>query len=167
MLDHTALILFPIVHDGWINRLGRFAMMRLRICFSLFVLSLAVPAFAPPARAQSPMVEPYLPACDDAFVTGKIISRFDGRESEYWRSGLTMLGIEKVGTTAWRPWGASYLPRRFCKGIALLSNGRKHALTWSIIDSNGIIGASWGVEWCIDGLDRHLAHAPHCLRAGP
>jgi hypothetical protein len=30
-----------------------------------------------------------------------------------------------------------------------------------------MIGASWGIEWCIDGLDRNWAYNPTCKMARP
>ena len=30
-----------------------------------------------------------------------------------------------------------------------------------------MIGASWGVQWCVIGLDRNWAYNPACKAAGP
>ena len=56
-----------------------------------------------------------------------------------------------------RPWAANTIPRRFCSGIVEISDGRKHAIHYSIAEDTGIIGATWGVEWCVVGLDRNWA----------
>jgi hypothetical protein len=48
-----------------------------------------------------------------------------------------------------------------------LSDGRYKAIHYSIIEDAGIIGWSWGVEWCVNGLDRHRSFAPDCKMARP
>jgi len=52
-----------------------------------------------------------------------------------------------------------------------------HKIRYSIAEDTGIIGATWGVEWCVDGYDRNWAYnspttppgqtRPHCAEAGP
>jgi len=49
----------------------------------------------------------------------------------------------------------------------LVSDGRKHAVYYSIGEDTGMIGASWGVEWCVVGLDRNWAYNPRCKMARP
>jgi hypothetical protein len=38
---------------------------------------------------------------------------------------------------------------------------------YNIGEDLGFIGASWGVEWCVVGLDRNYAYAPACTMALP
>jgi hypothetical protein len=40
-------------------------------------------------------------------------------------------------------------------------------LSYSIAEDLGVIGVTWGVEWCITGLDRNFAYAPACKMAEP
>jgi len=44
---------------------------------------------------------------------------------------------------------------------------RRHTVWYSIIEDGGFLGASWGVEWCVDGLDRSWTYAPNCRMARP
>lgn len=44
---------------------------------------------------------------------------------------------------------------------------RTHRVYYSIVEDGGFIGASWGVEWCVDGLDRSWTYAPNCRMAKP
>jgi len=30
-----------------------------------------------------------------------------------------------------------------------------------------MIGANWGVQWCVVGIDRNWAYNPECKAAGP
>ena len=106
-----------------------------------------------------------LPACDAAL--GTIASRFADKESRFWNSNLEILGYERVRQTAYRPWAAGTIPRRFCSAVAIVSDGRKHAVNYWIGEDTGMIGATWGVEWCVVGLDRNWAYNPACKMARP
>jgi hypothetical protein len=116
---------------------------------------------------SGPNYEGVLPYCDNPGVTGKIASRFAKRESEYWNSSLRLEAFDRQREIAYRPWGPSFIPRRFCVGRVLVSDGTYRKVSYSIAEDLGIIGATWGVEWCIAGLDRNLAFAPACKMAEP
>jgi hypothetical protein len=106
-----------------------------------------------------------LPPCEAAL--GRIAARFGEKESRFWNSDLQILDFERVRETAYRPWAAGTIPRRFCSAIALVSDGRKHLVNYWIGEDTGMIGASWGVEWCVVGLDRDWAYNPRCKMARP
>jgi hypothetical protein len=95
----------------------------------------------------------------------KIRDRFSQKEGQFWNSSLQIAGIEHVRETAWRPWHYASIPRRFCSGYALISDGTRRAIHYSIGEDTGIIGVTWGVEWCVVGLDRNWAFNPACKAA--
>ncbi|MGL4494298.1 MAG: hypothetical protein ACRCUX_00675 [Beijerinckiaceae bacterium] len=107
------------------------------------------------------------PACDDPAVIGKISSRFTQREQEFWNSSLAIVRVDHIRTTAHRPWGPSFIPRRYCTARAHFNDNRMRTMVYSVGEDTGIIGATWGVMWCVTGLDRHNAYAPWCKAAGP
>jgi len=106
-----------------------------------------------------------LPPCEAAL--GRIAARFGEKESRFWNSDLQILDFERVRETAYRPWAAGTIPRRFCSAVALVSDGRKHQVNYWIGEDTGMIGANWGVEWCVVGLDRDWAYNPRCKMARP
>ena len=106
-----------------------------------------------------------LPACDAAL--GTIASRFAQKEGQFWNSDLRILDFERVREIAFRPWAAGTIPRRFCSAVALVSDGRKHAVDYAIGEDTGMIGMTWGVEWCVVGLDRNWAYNPRCKMTRP
>lgn len=108
-----------------------------------------------------------LPFCDDRRVADKIASRFAQKESEYWHSPLRIVQTDRIRELAYRPWGPSYIPRRFCKARVMTNDGYFRELSYAIAEDQGMIGMTWGVEWCVDGVDRHLAFAPNCKMARP
>jgi hypothetical protein len=145
---------------------------------SWFALALAVgAAMAPtgPASAASilelnfwlsgPRYDGALPPCEAGLQT--IAARFGQKEGRYWNSDLTIQGFERVREVAYRPWAPNAIPRRFCTATALVSDGLKHPVHYSIGETTGMIGASWGVEWCVVGLDRNWAYSPACKMARP
>ena len=48
-----------------------------------------------------------------------------------------------------------------------MSDGRKRRIDYSIREDLSFLGASWGTEWCVAGLDREYAFAPWCKQAQP
>lgn len=125
------------------------------------------------AREQVPAEERWwgytarLPGCDDPAVIEKIRSRFAQKENEYWQSGLSILAVDHVRTTAFRPNGLDLIPRRYCVARAHLSSGRTSALHYSVIEDAGIIGYTYGVHFCVAAYDRNWASAPECKIARP
>jgi len=143
-----------------------------------FALSaLIVLACAAPAAAASwfelnfglsgPRYDAYVPLCDDRGVLGQISSKFSQKESVYWNSNLDIVGIDRIREVAFRPWDTQTIPRRFCSGVARISDGSKHQISYSINETGSWIGIGWGVEWCVVGLDRNWAYNPACLMARP
>lgn len=143
----------------------------------LLVLVLLCAAASRPATAASllelnfglsgPRYEALVPLCDHPGVLGKISARFTAKESEYWHSALQIVAFERLRQTAFRSWAADAIPRRFCSGHVLVSDGVRRAVHYAIIEDTGYLGASWGVEWCVVGLDRNWAYHPACRMARP
>jgi hypothetical protein len=114
---------------------------------------------------SGPRYDGFLPPCESGLET--IASRFALKESRFWNSDLQILGFERVRESAFSPWAEGTIPRRFCSAVALVSNGQKHAVYYWIGEDTGMIGANWGVEWCVVGLDRNWAYNPNCKMARP
>lgn len=114
---------------------------------------------------SGPNYDGALPPCEAAL--GKIASRFAEKEGRFWNSDLQILDFEQVREIAYSPWTLGTIPRRFCSARAIVSDGRKHAVYYSIGEDTGMIGMTWGVEWCVVGLDRNWAYNPACKMARP
>jgi len=114
---------------------------------------------------SGPRYDGALPPCEAGLQT--ISSRFAQKEGRYWNSDLTIQAFERVREVAYRPWAPNTIPRRFCTAVALVSDGLKHPVHYSIAETTSMIGASWGVEWCVVGLDRNMAYSPACKMARP
>jgi len=151
-------------------------MMRPSLCLRslLIAMSIAIGAAAPAGAASwmeksiyliGPRYDGVVPPCEAALNT--IASRFAQKESRFWNSDLQILGFDKIRETAFRPWASETIPRRFCTAVAMVSDGRRHTVHYWIGEDTGMIGVSWGVEWCVVGLDRNWAYNPACKMARP
>jgi len=139
------------------------------VLIGLGVVASLAPAGAANGQEKQPVIglqyEGSLPACNA--VLGMIAWRFTQKESQFWASSLQLVGWENVRETAFRPWAAGTIPRRFCSAVALVNDGTKHDVHYWIGEGTGPIGALWGVEWCVVGLDRNWAYNPKCKMAQP
>ena len=103
--------------------------------------------------------------CDAALNT--ITTQFQEKESRFWNSPLQITGYREIHETAFRPWQSDNIPRRFCSGDVMLSDGKQRTVHYSIIEDGGFAGFGQGVEWCVTGLDRNWAFNPACKAAQP
>ena len=148
---------------------GRFACVALALGLSV--------AFFSPSRAANWLEKNFwlpgpdyardMPTCDFPLALDRIITNFHTKEARFWNSGLQIVGIENIRETAVLPWAAQSIPRRFCSGVALISDGMRHPIYYSIAEDTGMIGMDWGVNFCVVGLDRNLAYGPACRAAKP
>ena len=116
---------------------------------------------------SGPRYDGNLPACNTRAALDNIAGDFATKESRFWQSDLKIVSFDDVREGAYRPWAADTIPRRFCSAKAHVSDGRWHRVYYFIAEDTGIIGASWGVQWCVSGLDRNWAYNPACRMAQP
>jgi hypothetical protein len=116
---------------------------------------------------SGPRYDQVLPPCDYRAALDRIIGDFQIKEARFWNSRLQIVGIENIQQTALLPWAAQNIPRRFCSGTAVINDGARHAIFYSIAEDTGIIGIDWGVNFCVVGLDRDFAYGPACRAARP
>lgn len=137
-----------------------------------------------------------VPACDTPSALSRIQSQFSTTESRFWNSSLKIDSFDRVREVAFRPWGEEAIPRRFCSADVVVSGiegtptftsegaygsgqykagqpsaktvtPRRHKVWYSIVEDGGFIGFSWGVDWCVEGLDRSWTYVPNCRMARP
>ncbi len=132
--------------------------------------SLAPVLAAGPIEKTIYMVGPrysgYVPTCEYGLNTIDLSFR-DRRKAGSGPPDLQIVSFENVQEDVSQPWIAGTIPRRFCNAVANVSDGLKHKVYYSIGEDTGMIGMTWGVEWCVDGLDRNWAYNPHCKMARP
>jgi hypothetical protein len=160
----------------------------MRRAISVFAVAAGLAALAAPADARNTYpaerrvfaYDAQVPRCDDAGVIGRITQRFNDREATYYQ-GLRLSGVDRVRQTGFRSNGRDFIPRRYCQARVLTSDGRRRHLFYVLAEDAGISGwhgsigvlrigwptGGYGLEWCVAGLDRHLAYAPGCVMTQP
>lgn len=108
-----------------------------------------------------------LPVCFSPKVFDEISDAFESKEKTYWNSNLVLLSFAQPRELGYRPWGAQFIPRRFCAAETRVSDGTQRTVYYAIGQDIGTLGVKWGVEWCVNGLDRNFAFAPGCRMAQP
>jgi hypothetical protein len=116
---------------------------------------------------SGPRYDAVVPLCEASGALGNIQARFSEKEGHFWNSDLQIVGFENIREIAFRPWAEGTIPRRFCSAMALVSDGVKRQVNYSIAEDTGFIGMFPGVEWCVVGLDRNWAYNPRCKMARP
>src|SRR5438874_13270405 len=111
-----------------------FRSLRSVIVAAAVAVSAATPAAAAGWLEKSiyligPRYDGVLPPCEAALDT--IAYRFAQKEGRFWNSDLQIVGFDRVRETAFRPWAPETIPRRFCTALAMVSDGRKHAVHYS------------------------------------
>ena len=138
--------------------------------FGLFVFGQAAEAANPLELnfwLSGPGYRRVVPACDYPSALDRIIANFRTKEFRFWNSELRIVGFENIRELDFLPWTAQAIPRRFCSGIAVINDGGRHTIYYSIAEDTGMIGMDWGVNFCVAGLDRDWAYNPSCRAAGP
>ncbi len=145
--------------------------MRAWLAVAVALLISSAPALARDLRPAEERDHPFsadLAACDDAAVLGHISNYFGQREFQFWASPLRIVHFENVRPVSSRPWGLDMIPRRFCTATALVSDGVKREVDYSVRSGLGFAGLGTSdVDWCVRGLDRAHVQSPYCRMAQP
>jgi hypothetical protein len=148
--------------------------MRGGIISSILALLAAAVSWAQPVRSANIFEKEFwmsgpakVPLCEEHGPLKSIERRFSTKEGKFWNSDLKIIGFEKIREVSWQPWAPGTIPRRFCSASVLVSDGLRRSMYYSITEDTGMIGVSYGVEFCVVGLDREWSYQPACLRAKP
>ena len=120
-----------------------------------------------PAEARWAPFFATMPACDDGGVLSTISGRFAQTQREFWNPELAIAGFDRVREIGFRANGLSYIPRRYCIARAAMSDSKERTVIYNVVSAFGIMGMTWGVEWCVVGHDPNFAYAPACLTLRP
>ena len=102
------------------------------------------------------------PDCGDPKVLKKIVERYNWAEEHTWKRGILLDFIERPRERVTLAGGERMISRRYCRGHALLSNGRHPTVHYMISQRQGFASIKWNVEFCISGHDRWMAYDGSC-----
>ncbi len=147
---------------------GRVAYLALTLALAMGVLpARAANFFEKNFWLSGPRYDRVIPACDYQPALDRIIDRFGTKERRFWNSDLRIVGFDHIRETALLPWAAQSIPRRFCRASVRISDGLRHPIYYALGEDTGMIGMSFGVDFCVVGLDRNWAYNPACRAARP
>jgi hypothetical protein len=116
---------------------------------------------------SGPRYDHEVPLCHEHGPLDHIIAHWGTKEYRFWNSNLELVGFEHIREVAWEPWPSGTIPRRFCSASVLVSDGKRRQIYYSIAEDAGMIGATYGVDFCVVGLDRDWTYNPQCQLARP
>ena len=93
-----------------------------------------------------------MPTCDTPPALDRIIANFHTKEARFWNSAAGDRRHRRYPRDRLcSAWAAQSIPRRFCSGTALINDGLRHPIYYSIAEDTGMIGMDWGVNFCVIG----------------
>jgi hypothetical protein len=116
---------------------------------------------------SGPRYDNVVPLCHEHRPLDHIIAHWGTKEYRFWNSDLELVGFENIRELGWEPWRSGTIPRRFCTASVLVSDGKRRQIYYSIAEDAGWLGVTYGVEFCVVGLDRDWAYNPRCQMARP
>lgn len=126
----------------------------------LMVLTPA-PAYA---VQPAPVVGP-LPACTDPKVLTAAL-KFTNKAEPVYRAER-VAAIDNVFEEDLDVNNPSPLARRYCRGRAVLEDGRVTAAFFRLEEQGGFVGLGWSVNVCLEGYDKWRVYDGFCRTARP
>ncbi len=108
-----------------------------------------------------------LPHCEDSNVHRIIAHRFSYADRDYYRGIDSIDSFDRVTEVALDAGRPSPLARRYCRARVAMSDQRTRTLYYMIEEDASFVSWSWGVEFCIRGLDRWRIYDGRCRTVRP
>jgi hypothetical protein len=145
-------------------------MPRLAVGLLLALLAFAAPAGASDYYGGGKSHGSYgwreLPPCDHPRVLGSIVEKFAYADANMLYTGLGITSIDAVHETK-EKYGHGLIDRRYCRGTAWMTNGRKYEAAWLIESKQGFVGLGWNVESCLPKFDPWRVYDAWCRSIRP
>ena len=102
------------------------------------------------------------PGCGDAKVLAKITERYNWADRHTWKRGIELDAVVRTSQRLLQAGDDRQINRRYCRGHAVLSNGRHRAVNYLISQRQGFASLTWNVEFCVIGSDRWKSYSGSC-----
>jgi len=121
---------------------------------------------APTSVEPAPVAGP-LPACADPKVVNAALKFSNSAEPVYRAERVAV--IDNVFEERLDVNDPSPLARRYCRGRAVLEDGRVTAAFFRLEEQGGFVGLGWSVNVCLEGYDKWRVYDGFCrtARAAP
>ncbi|SDR34500.1 hypothetical protein [Pseudovibrio sp. Tun.PSC04-5.I4] len=108
----------------------------------------------------------YLPECDSGKAQRAVARRIARAVPSYY-DGRKIKILEEIRESDFTIRRPSPIARRYCNGVATLTDDTRHRIYYALIQYDGFLGLSWGVEACLDGLDKYRVYDGECRTVRP
>lgn len=109
----------------------------------------------------------YLPSCGNGDVISRIKERAAWAETHTWHRGWVIHSVSQPRETALKNHGPSRIDRRYCIGVANLTNGSRMQIAYVLEAGMGFAGLGWRVEFCMPPEDPWRVYDAWCKAIRP
>jgi hypothetical protein len=131
---------------------------------SVFLATAIAPANAadPGSGSAAANARADVRACADARMLARITKRFAWAERNTWQRGYQIAAIEhpRLRYTVFS--GPSMIRHRHCRASALMTNGVRRTVFYTVSAGMGFASIGHGVDFCLAGLDPWRVHGAAC-----
>lgn len=124
-------------------------------------------AFGLAAPAEAGWSKGNIPPCDSPNVISRIVQKFRYADQRTFHWGVNIAGVTGVYETPEIIRNTSLIGRRFCRGTALLTDGRREELVFLIESKQGFASIGWRVESCLPRYDPWHVYGAWCRSIEP
>ncbi len=130
------------------------------LCLALFLLI----GFGASAEASW---KGYLPPCESGHVLSRIKQKFSyaNRNTFHWGAGIT--SVSNIREVPGLIRNDSLIDRRYCRGTAWLSDGRRSEVVYLIESQQGFASTGWRVQSCLPAFDPWHVYGSWCRSIEP
>lgn len=121
--------------------------------------------FAAPANAW--WNKGTLPTCDQPLVISSVMQKFRIADRRTFHWGVEISEIRGVYETPEVIRNSSLIDRRYCRAVAIMTDGRSEDIAYLIETKQGFASVSWRVESCLPAYDPWHVYGAWCRAAKP
>lgn len=108
-----------------------------------------------------------LPACNEPLVISTMINKFRYADYHTFHWGVRISQMQDVYESPEVIQNTSLIGRRFCRGTALMTDGRYEEVAYLIETKQGFASMSWRVESCLPAYDPWHVYGAWCRSIRP
>ncbi|MEQ8695417.1 MAG: hypothetical protein RLT05_02530 [Bauldia litoralis] len=131
------------------------------LCLALFLV------FGLGAPAEAYWRKGYLPTCDHGPVIAKIQQKFSYANNNTFAWGVGIEAVSDIRETPEIVHNSSLIGRRYCRGVAWLSDGRSSEVVYLIESKQGFASLGYRVQSCLPAFDPWHVYGSWCRSIKP